>query len=144
MTFPIAGTLHQGFHTLQQRVYFEHTDYSGVVYHARYLDFLEHGRSDYVRLLGVHHNELADGKHGESLAFAVLRMELDFKAAARIDDILEIHTQRGVLKGPRLIFDQKISRNGEAILNAAVTVVMINKKGKLRRYPKVVIEALGI
>ena len=139
-----SGTLHEDFHTLVERVYFEHTDFSGVVYHARYLDFLEHGRSDYVRLLGVHHSDLQEGVHGESLAFAVHHMELNFHQAARIDDVLTITTHRGVLKGPKLTFDQKIHRNKTAILTAKVTVVLVNSEGKPRRYPKALLERLGV
>ncbi len=144
MTNHLSGTLHANSHTLQQRVYFEDTDFTGIVYHGRYLNFLERGRTDYVRLLGVHHNELDDGLHGESLAFAVLRMELDFKSPARIDDVLDINTERGVLNGPRLIFNQAIMRGEDTVLKAIVTVVLINKEGRLRRFPKDMIEAMGI
>ena len=144
MTQVNSGTLHDGFHRLVERVYFEHTDFSGVVYHARYLDFLEHGRSDYVRLLGVHHREMAEGAYGESLAFAVHRMELDFKAAARIDDVLTVETQRGVLKGLRLTFGQKILRGDEIILQALVTVVLMNPQGRPRRFPRALLDKLGV
>ena len=139
-----SGTLHDGYHTLVERVYFEHTDFSGVVYHARYLDFLEHGRSDYVRLLGVHHKEMSEGKFGESLAFAVHRMEIDFKAAARIDDVLTVETHRGVLKGLRLTFKQIIWRGEEVLLEAMVTVVLMNPQGRPRRYPKDLLTLLSV
>ena len=141
---PNSGTLHQNSHTLVERVYFEHTDFSGVVYHGRYLDFLEHGRSDYVRLLGVHHHEMAAGAYGEAIAFAVHRMEIDFKAAARIDDVLTIETQRGVLKGLRLTFNQRILRGDQVLLDAIVTVVLMNTVGKPRRFPKSLLERLGV
>lgn len=139
-----SGTLHQNSHTLTQRVYFEHTDFSGVVYHARYLDFMEHGRSDYVRLLGVHHSEMAEGTYGESIAFAVHRMEIDFKAAAHIDDVLTIETDRGVLKGLRLTFNQRILRDQQLLVEAVVTVVLMNKQGKPRRFPKQLLDKLGV
>lgn len=139
-----AGNLGDGFHTRTERVYFEHTDFSGVVYHGRYLDFLEHGRSDYVRLLGVHHHELSAGQFGEPLAFAVYRMELDFRAAARIDDVLEVKTWRGTLKGLRLSFRQQITRGEEVLLEALVTVVLVTPEGKPRRYPKALVERLGV
>jgi len=57
----LSGTLHSNYHVLEQRVYFEDTDFTGVVYHGRYLNFLERGRTDYVRLLGIHHHELGNG-----------------------------------------------------------------------------------
>ena len=139
-----SGTLHPGYHTLVERVYFEHTDFSGVVYHARYLDFLEHGRSDYVRLLDVHHKSMIEGEFGEPLAFAVHRMEIDFKQAARIDDVLTIETQRGTLKGLRLTFGQRILRGEEVILQAQVTVVLMNPQGRPRRYPKALLDKLGV
>lgn len=144
MTDHLSGTLHDNHHTLTERVYFEHTDFSGVVYHARYLDFLEHGRSDYVRLLGVHHSEMIKGLYGEPLAFAVHRMELDFKAAARIDDVLTITTHRGTLKGMRLTFDQQIGRDGQLLLAAKVTVVLMTPEGKPRRYPAALLQKLGV
>lgn len=139
-----SGTLLENSHTLVERVYFEHTDFSGIVYHARYLDFLEHGRSDYVRLLGVHHHEMADGVYGESLAFAVHRMEIDFKGAAKIDDVLTIETERGTLKGMRLTFAQSIRREDQVLLEAIVTVVLMNPAGKPRRFPRELLEKLGV
>ena len=79
----LAGRLTDAGHELLQRVYFEDTDFSGRVYHARYLHFMERGRSDYLRLLGVHHRSLAK----EGLGFAVSRMEIEFLRAATIDDV---------------------------------------------------------
>ena len=140
----LSGILHSDYHVLEQRVYFEDTDFTGVVYHGRYLNFLERGRTDYVRLLGIHHHELGDGLHGESLAFAVHRMELNFIKPAYIDDILQIRTERGVLKGPRLIFNQTISRGDDMVLQAAVTVVLVNPQGRVRRFPKKMVEDLGV
>ncbi|MBR7539718.1 hypothetical protein KC221_26400, partial [Mycobacterium tuberculosis] len=84
----LAGELTSFGHRLLARVYYADTDFSGIVYHGRYLEFLERGRTDYLRLLGVHHSELADGKHGESIVWVVRRMEIDFRGAARIDDVL--------------------------------------------------------
>ena len=90
-TYPhLAGRHTPDGHVLPVRIYFEDTDFSGVVYHGSYVRFLERGRSDYVRLLGVHHSELHAGETGESIAFAVHRMEIDFKRPARIDDAYEL------------------------------------------------------
>ena len=139
-----TGTLFADHHVRTERVYFEHTDFSGVVYHGRYLDFLEHGRSDYVRMLGVHHTELRDGLYGAPMAFAVLRMEIDFRQAAKIDDVLTVETRRGVLKGLRLTFDQTIRRGDTVLLQAKVTVVLVGPDGKPRRYPRALIEKMGV
>ena len=138
------GTLFENSHRRTERVYFEHTDFSGVVYHGRYLDFLEHGRSDYVRMLGVHHNEMADGAYGESLAFAVHHMDITFSGAARIDDVLVVETERGTMSGPKLAFNQRIFRGDDTLLTARVTVVLVNPEGKPRRFPKALLEKLGV
>ena len=134
------GTLTANGHRRLERVYFEHTDFSGVVYHGRYLDFLEHGRSDYVRMLGIHHAALSEA----GLAFAVQRMEIEYRGAARIDDLLVVETDRGTLRGARLAFEQRILRDDALILRAGVTVVLVDPRGRPRRFPADVIERLGV
>ncbi len=89
----LSGTLTAFGHRLSARVYYADTDFSGVVYHARYLEFLERGRSDFLRLCGVHHAELASGASGERIIWVVRRMEIDFRSPAKMDDILEIETR---------------------------------------------------
>ena len=118
---PIAGRLTDGGHELRQRVYFEDTDFSGRVYHARYLQFLERGRSDYLRLLGIHHRELAE----DGLSFAVSRMEIDFRRPATIDDLLTIGTGIRAVTGARIVLRQTIFRGAEPLVEAAVTVALV-------------------
>ena len=117
---PVAGELTGGGHRLVARVYFADTDFTGVVYHARYLEFFERGRSDFLRLAGVHHNELAGGKHGEVLAWVVKRMEIDFRQPARIDDILTIETLTEEVSGARIFMAQQIRRGDEVLVTARV------------------------
>ena len=80
-----------------------------MVYHARYLEFLERGRSDFLRLADVHHTELAEGKHGETLVWVVKRMEIDFRASARIDDILVIDTRVAEVSGARIAGENRVA-----------------------------------
>lgn len=127
----LAGLLTATGHELRQRVYFEDTDFSGLVYHARYLHFFERGRSDYMRLLGVLHSELA----AADLVFAVKTMALDFKNPARIDDILTIATEPEVIGGARIRLRQAIRRGETILVTAAVEVVLVNAGGKPQRLP---------
>ena len=106
----IAGRLVPGGHLLPVRIYFEDTDFSGVVYHGSYIRFMERGRSDFVRLVGVGHTELHKGEHGEPLAFAVRRIHADFLKPGRIDDLLEVETRVLDLAGARIVLRQTISR----------------------------------
>ncbi|MCX5496543.1 tol-pal system-associated acyl-CoA thioesterase [Kaistia dalseonensis] len=122
-------------HILPVRIYFEDTDFTGVVYHASYIRFLERGRTDYVRLLGVHHKALDAGEMGEPIAFAVARLEIDFKRPARIDDIVEVVTRPKEIRGARIILSQSIRRGSELIVQAVVTVVLVNREGRPQRIP---------
>src|SRR5688572_1479245 len=117
----IAGRLTRRGHELLQRVYFEDTDFSGRVYHARYLHFMERGRSVYLRLLGIHHRALAE----DGLAFAVRHMEIDFLRPAAIDDILTIRTETAAVGGARVELSQTVLRGEERLLAASVTVALV-------------------
>lgn len=132
----LAGRLEAGRHVLPVRVYYEDTDFTGVVYHAAYLKFAERGRSDFLRLCGIHHSELASGTHGEPLAFAVRHMEIDFHAPARIDDLLEVATRLQDARGARIVLAQEVRRAGVLLFAAAVTVAVISPEGRPRRLPE--------
>ncbi|WP_163265535.1 tol-pal system-associated acyl-CoA thioesterase [Chelativorans alearense] len=132
----LSGQLTPEGHRLQARVYFADTDFTGVVYHARYLEFLERGRSDFLRLAGVHHTELADGKHGERLSWVVRRMDIEFRQPARIDDIVIVDTRVERISGARIFMAQQLSRDGELLVEARVEAAIIGVSGKPRRFPK--------
>lgn len=132
----INGTLTAEGHRLLARVYYADTDFSGVVYHARYLEFLERGRTDFLRLKGVHHTELEDGQLGEPIVWIVRRMEIDFRRPARIDDMLVIETSVTEASGARVTMQQRIQRqNGDVLIEARVEAALINKQGRPRRMP---------
>jgi acyl-CoA thioester hydrolase len=127
----LAGTLTESGHELLQRVYFEDTDFSGRVYHARYLHFMERGRSDYLRLLGFHHSGLA----ADGLAFAVRRMEIDFLRPAGIDDVLAVRTRPSQVTGARIVLEQRILRGDELLVSAEVSIALVGRTGRAMRLP---------
>lgn len=118
-------------HVLPIRVYFEDTDFSGLVYHASYVRWCERGRSDFLRLLGGDHRKLIDGTGGaEPAAFVVRRMTFDFLKPARIDELLEIVTRVKALGAASLTLLQSVQRQGVTLVEAEVTVVLISVSGK--------------
>ena len=136
LSVPLSGALTPEGHILTQRVYYEDTDFSGVVYHARYLHFMERGRTDYLRCLGVEQARM-HAAEGEGLAFVVHRMEIDFKGSARMDDILTVVTRTEKAAGAKLALAQEI-RSGERLLIAArVTIAVVDRSGRPRRMPPV-------
>ena len=138
---PSAGWLEGREHVLPVRIYYEDTDFTGVVYHANYLRYFERGRSDFFRLAGISHSDFL--ALPEPTAFSVIRIELDFKRAARIDDALLVRTSYDSITGARLNVSQAITRAGELIANAKVTAVCIDLKGSAIRPPRLMIERLS-
>lgn len=132
----LSGAMTPTGHRLMARVYYADTDFSGVVYHARYLEFLERGRSDYLRLCGVHHTELAEGSRGEKIVWIVRRMEIDFISPARIDDILTVDTRTDSISGARIRMAQEIRRGDERLVTALVEAAIIGESGRPRRFPR--------
>ncbi len=137
----LSGELTDFGHRLLARVYYADTDFSGVVYHARYLEFLERGRSDYLRLAGVRHTELMEGMRGERIVWVVRRMEIDFVRPARMDDVLAVETRTERISGARIFMAQQIVRDGEILIRAKVEAAIIGENGRPKRFPNEWIEA---
>ena len=119
------------------RVYWEDTDAGGIVYHSTYLNFAERGRTEFVRDLGVSQYDLADG--GKGCAFAVSKIEVDFKKSARLDDLLEVESRLIEIKGASARFDQRIKRAEDGVelvrLNVRLGFVTLDE-GRPSRIPQ--------
>jgi acyl-CoA thioester hydrolase len=121
-------------HVQAVRVYFEDTDFSGLVYHASYLRWCERGRSDFLRLLGNDHQALLAGGDGrEPAAFVVRRMALEYLRPARIDEVLDIETRVAEIGAASLALDQRVTRGGTTLFEARVLVVLVSVSGKPQR-----------
>lgn len=140
-TDPSAGWLVGREHQLPVRIYYEDTDFTGVVYHANYLRYFERGRSDFFRLVGVSHSALLE--RPDPAAFTIVRMTVDFRRAARIDDALLVRTTYDSAKGPRLFISQRITRAEELIATAQVEAACIDLRGRARKPPPGLAEALA-
>ena len=134
---PLDGEIRDGRHIQPVRVYYEDTDFSGVVYHASYLRFMERGRSNYLRLLGADQRALFEevAKEAPGFAFVVRSMQLDFRKSARMDDILEIVTTPSEVKGASITLHQKVMRGEELLVEAHVQVAFVSG-GRARPIPK--------
>lgn len=128
-------------HQISVRVYYEDTDFSGVVYHASYLRFMERGRTELIRDLGIEQRELFDGD--AALGFAVRRMLIDFVRPAVMDDLLTIETRPTLARGATMELDQRILRGKEVLVTAQVKVACVGG-GKARRIPDVLRHRLGL
>jgi acyl-CoA thioester hydrolase len=137
---PTSGRFDGRDHLLPVRVYYEDTDFTGVVYHANYVRYFERGRSDFLRAIGIGHAQLLEDE--TPMAFVLAEMRLTFLKPARIDDALTVRTRYDAIKGPRLLISQVIERDGEALCRAEVTAVCIHLDGRPRRPTKALVEAV--
>ena len=134
---PLGGEIRGGRHVLTVRVYYEDTDFSGVVYHASYLRFMERGRTDYLRLIGAEHRALFEAAQREApgFSFVVRTMTIEFLKPARMDDVLEVVTSPAEVKGASVVLHQQVIRAGEILIDAQVKIAFVSA-GRARPIPK--------
>lgn len=138
LDLPSSGRFVGRDHVLPVRVYYEDTDFTGLVYHANYVRYFERGRSDFLRAAGVGHAELLEDE--EPTAFVVSELSIRYRKPARIDDALIVRTRYETIKGPRLIVRQTVERDGDILCEAEVVAVCIHLDGRPRRPTRRLVE----
>ena len=133
----LGGRLDGKTHILPVRVYYEDTDFSGSVYHASYLRFMERGRTDYLRLLGTDQRALFEEteKEAPGFAFVVRFMQIDFFKPARFSDLLTVVTYPEEIKGASILLHQQVMRGETLLVEAKVRVAFVSG-GQARPIPK--------
>ena len=133
----LDGEIKAGRHTQPVRIYYEDTDFSGIVYHASYLRFMERGRTNYLRLIGADHRALfaATEKEAPGFSFVVRSMNIEFLKPAHMDDVLEIVTEPAEVKGASVMLRQRVTLGGETLVEAQVRVAFVSG-GRARPIPK--------
>jgi acyl-CoA thioester hydrolase len=119
-------------HRFALRVYYEDTDLAGIVYYANYLKFIERARSEWVRGLGIDQGRL---KAEADIVFAVRRVEADYLAPARFDDLLTVETRVRAVGPARLILEQDVLRGPARLFACVVTLVALTGAGRPARLP---------
>ncbi len=136
---PAAGRLVDGGHVLALRVYYEDTDISGFVYYANYLKFMERGRTDFLRLVGVEHSALW---HEYKRSLTVKSCEIEYFSPARLDDRIEVHTYLAELRGATMQADQLVRREATELSLARVRIACIDDRGGAARLPRAIRDQL--
>ena len=143
-TSELDGMMCNGRHVMHVRVYFEDTDFTGIVYHANYLRFMERGRTNHLRLLGANHRALFEEAERETpgFAFVVRSMQIEFLKPARMDDVLEVETEPEQVKGASITLHQRIRRGEELLIEAHVRVAFVCD-GRAKPIPKPLRQAMS-
>ncbi len=119
-------------HRLNLRVYYEDTDLAGIVYYANYLKYIERGRTEFVRSLGINQTQL---RNDSGIVFAVRRVEADYLVPARFDDELCVLTTVVKVTGARIILRQQVVLDDTLLFDAVVTLVALTETGRPTRLP---------
>jgi len=130
---PASGVIAGRVHRYPVRIYFEDTDFSGVVYHANYLRYMERARSDLLRVLGI--DQRAAFEAGEGV-YAVADLAIRYVAPARLDDDLVIETTCLALGGATVSMGQRVLRGAELLTEATVRAAFLTPAGRPRRQPR--------
>ena len=127
-------------HRFACRVYYEDTDFAGIVYYANYLRFIERARTEWVRTLGIDQGRLRDET---GVVFAVRRVEADYLVPARFDDLLTVETVVEEVRGARIVVVQTVLRDEARLFTARVTLAAVTSGGRPARLPAVLRDAAG-
>lgn len=109
-------------HETSVRIYFQDTDAGGIVYHSNYLDYAERARSEFLYDLGLSNTSLIE----QGVAFVVRRLEMDFRASAKLDDLLTVKTQIADTKNASIVMEQTVCRNETDLVRITLQLAFVN------------------
>ena len=132
-----------GRHLFPVRVYYEDTDFTGIVYHVNYLRFMERARTNICAISALHQGAIHSGETGDTLFFVVARMQLEFLRPARMDDLLIVETRPVKITAAVIELEQIVRRDEEILFTARVLIAAL-ADGKPRRLPREIREKLGL
>jgi len=133
---PFGGAAQGPVHSLPVRIYYADTDFSGFVYHGRYVEFMERGRTEALRACGlIDQMARAQAGGGPALFFAVSKLSIAYKAPAHIDDLLTVKTRAEKLTGARIFLRQQIWRGETLLTDGECCLVMLDAAGRPQRIP---------
>ena len=135
-----SGIIEAGVHRIRIRVYYEDTDAAGIVYHAAYLEFAERARTEMLRCLGLDHASLR-GRFG--LVFTVRRCAIDYRAPARLDDLLEVETRLLRRGGASLELEQRVLCQGRLLARLDLRLALLGPDLRVARVPRELVVAFN-
>ena len=130
---PQSGVIEDNIHYLPIRVYFEDTDAGGVVYHSNYISYMERGRTEFLRILGINQSDMFKMEHPDDRLFMVKKCEVEFFSPALMDDEIIIRTEVIKLGGASVIFKHDVLKDDEILVKGLVVVVAVNYQSKASR-----------
>jgi len=133
-------TSHSGVFEKTVRVYYEDTDAGGVVYHSKYLNFMERCRCDWLNSLGFN---IADIQESMGIIFVVREAQLKYDLPARLFDELSVTVKPLQVGKVKLLLEQKIYNQSQLICQATIKLATLHHSSfKLVAMPELLRRAL--
>ncbi|MDX8411770.1 MAG: tol-pal system-associated acyl-CoA thioesterase [Mariprofundaceae bacterium] len=126
-------------HVFPIRIYYEDTDHSGAVYHGNYLKFMERGRTEMLRGLGL---ELDVLQRDYGVTFAVAEANIRFTKPARFNDNLAVESHIQQVQGARMHILQRVRREAELLAEANIHLACLGRHGGPVRIPAMILDKL--
>jgi acyl-CoA thioester hydrolase len=127
-------------HHFPVHIYFEDTDFSGLVYHANYLRYMERARSDMLACAGI--DQKSAFERGEGV-YAVSELSIKYHRPARFDDSLTVISTIEKLGGATVVIHQRVMRGSEQLTDATVVAAFLSREGRPKRQPAGWLTAFG-
>jgi len=119
-------------HLLSIRVRYGECDPMGCVHHSRYLQYFEMGRIELLRAMGYSYAELEKA----GVFFAVVKLEVRFRAPARFDDELTLRTKIVKQTSVRIDHEYELKRGEVVVAEGQTTIASVDREGKLQQIPE--------
>lgn len=126
---------------IQIRVRYGETDQMGVVHHGNYALYLEMGRIEWLRKLGISYKSME--KNGVMLP--VVSLNINYKKSAGYDDVINVKTQLKNMPTARIEFEYEITNEkGDILTTAHTTLVFIDMKtNRPIKAPQYILDAIA-
>jgi acyl-CoA thioester hydrolase len=135
------GSMDGKEHVLPISIYYEDTDLSAVVYHANYLRYMERGRTEFFRSVGI--SKMAGLEEEEPTAWTIRAIQVQYHRPARLDDVICVRTRLVGLSGARMHAVQRVMRGQTLLVSGRIEACITTLTGKPRRLPKNLQETLA-
>ena len=105
-------------------MYYQDTDAGGVVFHGRYLEFMERARTELINAAGF---DLAKLAEEQRLMFLVFHISATYHRPARLNDMLSVTAEVAKMGRASIVFHQRVERGAERLVEADVTLALVDR-----------------
>lgn len=115
-------------HETKIRIRYGETDQMGYVYYGNYAQFLEIGRVEMLRSLGLSYKSLEE----KGIMLPVVDFSIKYLKPARYDDLIKVRTMITEIPTAKIKFSYEIYNESDLLLTRAETTLVFVKKEDMK------------